>query len=374
MAVAYQAAGSIVVSSTVASINVVAPATAVNDIMLCLLFGKDNIDHTGNAGFTELGTQNHNGTGETASIWWRRAQAGDSGATFAFTKATDNNIFFAGVIVTFRGALTSGNPFTNPGTPTTSDNASSDTVTYATFDPGIACHVVAVGFYNNDLTTVGTISGTNPTLTNRVDIETSTGADCSFFVFSGDSDGAATGARSHTTTSTNDATNQGWLFGIEAQGATTTPISISVSNVGVVAVSKVSTRFRALAVVNVGVAALTKALLFSQTVAVANVGVAGLSKVATYVRSLAVVNVGVVTLSRTASYFRTLAVSNVGVAVLQSAALFSLTLGTVSVGVVSLAKVFISGSGTSSSSLTGRIFLMRCFLVAVLTALVWRIT
>src|SRR3990167_4200415 len=141
MAVTFVAAGDIVVSSTAASIDVVAPALAVDDIMVCFLLGKDNIDHTGSAGWTELGTQPNNGTGQTAAPWWKRAVAGDSGATFSFSKASDNNTFFAGVIAAWRGANLASTVVSNCGTRTGSANASSDTVTYATFDPTIACHV-----------------------------------------------------------------------------------------------------------------------------------------------------------------------------------------------------------------------------------------
>jgi hypothetical protein len=177
--------------------------------------GKDNIDHQGPSGgaWTEIGTQANNTAGMTSSHWWKIAVGGDSGATFRFTKTTDNNIFFSGVISAWTG--THATTPIDATTPTTSNNASSDTVTYADFNPTeSAAYVVAIGIYAEDQTTAGTISGTDPTLTNRFDLESSTGTDCSYFGYSGTSTGVATGARSHTTTSMTDAINQGWVFGL----------------------------------------------------------------------------------------------------------------------------------------------------------------
>ena len=219
MAISYVTVGSIVVNSTTTTLTLTAPACNVDDILIATLIGKDNIDHSPPDGtWTEIGTQTNNTTAMTTSQWWKRAT--ESGGNFNFTKATDNNIFFAGVISAWRGCKTTGSPI-DATTPTVSNNASSDTVTYATFNPTETdAYVVAIGIYANDLTTAGSISGTDPTFTNRFDIETSTGSDCSFFAYSGTSTGAATGARSHSTTSSADAINQGWLFGLIVQGVT----------------------------------------------------------------------------------------------------------------------------------------------------------
>tara|TARA_R110000868_G_scaffold135380_1_gene347862 strand:+ start:319 stop:1026 length:708 start_codon:yes stop_codon:yes gene_type:complete len=217
VAVEFSAIGSITVTSTITNLALVAPTCTNNDILIAVLIGKDNIDHQGaSADWTEIGTQANNTINMTTSHWWKRAVAADSGATFTFTKTTDNNIFFAGVISCWKGALIGATPI-DVSTPTTSNNASSDTVTYADFTPTCPeVTIIASGIYADDnITALGTISGTNPTLTNRYNVETGTGTDCAFFAFSGASVGCvATGARSHTTTSTTDAVNQGWLFGL----------------------------------------------------------------------------------------------------------------------------------------------------------------
>jgi len=217
MAVGFRIAGALAANATTTTLAVVAPTTGVvaDDVFICAIQQNANQVVSPPANWTLI-LELNNTANQRCGLWWHRVVAGDAGATFNFTKPVDDNLLFCGVIACFSGCKNSGDPTTGAGTPTTSANASSDTVTYATFDPAIACHVVAVGFYNNDLTTAGSISGTDPTLTNRWDLETSTGNDGSIFGYSGDSTGAATGARSHSTTSTLDDVNIGVLFGLEA--------------------------------------------------------------------------------------------------------------------------------------------------------------
>lgn len=214
MPVTFQSAGALASNATTTTLAVVAPATVdANDILIVVVLGKDNQTVSAPDGTWTSVHASNNTVNQRVSIFWKRAAGTEDGATFNFTKPTDNNILFCGVCYRFSGCITTGSPI-DTATPTASANASSDTVTYATFDPNAICHVVAIGVYNNDLTTAGTISGTNPTLTNRSDLETSTGTDGSVFMYSGDSDGAATGARSHATTSSADDVNIGVLFGL----------------------------------------------------------------------------------------------------------------------------------------------------------------
>lgn len=219
MAVAFVTVGAIAANATTTTLNVVAPTfddTDNKNILIAVILGKDNQTITAPSGFTKF-VEVNNTANQRTTVAWKRAAPGDSGATKAFTKGTDNNLLFCGVIAIFSGCLTSATPI-DASAPTTSANASSDTVTYADFNPTETdAYVVAVGTYNNDLTTAGSISGTNPTLTNRWDLETGTGSDGSLFGYSGSSDGSATGARSHSTTSTADDVNTGVLFGLVAE-------------------------------------------------------------------------------------------------------------------------------------------------------------
>lgn len=228
MAVTFRAAGALATNAVTTTLNVVAPAGLVaNDILVVAVLGKDNLVITfpgaqnGISAWTKF-VEVNNTTAQRLTLGWARVTDGGlaSGSTIAVTKPTDNNLLFCGVCSAWIGAITTGNPTTGAGTPTTSANASADAVTYATFDPLIASHVVAVGVYNDDATTAGAISGTDPTFTNRWDLETLVGTDGSIFGYSGDSTGAATGARSHSTTSGVDAINIGCLFGLEATSGT----------------------------------------------------------------------------------------------------------------------------------------------------------
>ena len=212
MPVTFVAAGALAGNATTTTLNVVAPTLRIDDIMLATILNKDNQVVTAPSGWAKI-VEFNNTTAQRATIAWKRAVSGDSGATFAFTKPTDNNILFCGVISAWRGCLTGATPI-DATAPSTSANASSDTVTYATFDPAAICHVVAVGFYNEDNTTAGAIAGSDPSFVNRWDLEVPTGTDGSIFGYSGDSTGAATGARSHSTTSAANAINIGVLLGL----------------------------------------------------------------------------------------------------------------------------------------------------------------
>lgn len=231
MAVTFDQVGALATETFITTLNVVVPSGLdTGDILIITVLARDNQVHTlpsvetdgisAWANFVEV----DNTTGLRTTLAWARVTDGTnaSGNTVAITKPSDNNTLFAGVASSWKGCVTSGSPIDGT-TPTTSPNASSDTVTYATFDPtGTDVHVIAIGTYANDLTTAGTISGTNPTLTNRFDLETAAGGDGSIFCYSGDtSDGAATGARSHSTTSTADAVNIGILFALTPSVVTT---------------------------------------------------------------------------------------------------------------------------------------------------------
>jgi hypothetical protein len=215
--VAWVANGSLATNATTASMAITAPSLSVNDIMIAFIYGNNNQVVSPPDGTWTSVCEVNNTANMRSSVFWKRAAAADSGGSFTFTKPIDDNLLFAGFIGSWKGARTSATPIDATAC-SSSPNASSDTVTYATFDPTETnAFVIAAGFYANDLTTAGAFSGTDPTMTNRADLETSTGADASIFVFDGVSSGAATGSRTHSTTSTADAINQGFLFGLVPQ-------------------------------------------------------------------------------------------------------------------------------------------------------------
>jgi hypothetical protein len=200
------------VATTTTSLDLVAPTVLGDDIMLAHIMTNDNVAVVAPAAWALIRADN-NTTGLRTSLFWKRASGSDSGSTNSFTIA--GTTLGYGVITAWRGAARSGSPI---GQTSFSANAVSDTVTYATLTPQRAHGVViASGFYLDDATTAGAISGTNPTFANIVDVETLTGSGGSLFVYWGAAPGIATGARSHATTSTTDAISSGVLLELLTQ-------------------------------------------------------------------------------------------------------------------------------------------------------------
>lgn len=214
MAVIFSAVGALAADASTTNLAITAPACAANDILIAAIQGKDNQVITAPAGWTKF-VELNNTTGQRITLAWKRAALADSGAVFTFTKPVDNDLLFCGVISAWSGCLDRECPI-DTATPTTMVAATAnETVSYASFTPEQSdAHVVAIGFYADDLTTAGAIAGTDPSFANHWDLETSTGTDASIFGYSGASSGAATGARSHVSASTADAINVGVLFGL----------------------------------------------------------------------------------------------------------------------------------------------------------------
>lgn len=207
MAVAYQAQGSDVASVTT-TLALVAPATVNDDIIIANIYSFDNNVVTLPQGWTLIKAAN-NTAAQRQTAAWKRAAVGDSAATFNFGVAGTTLAY--GILTTYRGVEIVGVPI---GTSGTSPNALADAVAYPSITPrDNRSLIVALGVYGLNATTAGAMSGTDPSFTNRVDLETATGTTASLFVFDGLSvTGGPVGIQSHTTTSTVDALNSGILF------------------------------------------------------------------------------------------------------------------------------------------------------------------
>lgn len=210
MAIQFWAAGS-PVAGVLTTLDLVAPTLNVNDIIIAQISSNDNDAVAApDATWTSINELN-NGAGLRSSVFWKRAVSGSSGATFQFTglAGTTANM---GILTAYRGCKTFGSPI---GNITSSANVSADAVTYATLTPlENTSAIVACGFYGEDATTAGAITSTAPSsFANVVDEETPTGNDLSLFQYWGINNvGGATGALTHSTTSTADAVNNGVLF------------------------------------------------------------------------------------------------------------------------------------------------------------------
>lgn len=217
MAVTYQAAGPLAALGTGAStLNVTLPTCLENDILIAVVWSHEAPDTIAPpAGWTEI-REDDRGTAQHGALYWKRAITADSGDSQTWSRTGVAVVGFYGQAAAFRGGKLTGSAIDSDTASFSGNGTASDNIDYASLDPAAACHIVAIGLYRNDLTTAGAMTGTNPTFTLRIDNETATGEDASVFFYSGDSDGAATGARSHPTTSTTDAGSIGYLLGILA--------------------------------------------------------------------------------------------------------------------------------------------------------------
>lgn len=153
------------------------------------------------------------------SLFWKRATVAGA-QSYTFTKATDDNLLFAGVISSWRGALTTSSPLDATAAVRTETAGAADNVTFPAYDPtNTAVHVIFMAYYGNDLTTFAAAmsADTNPDCTLRYDLESALGNDCGLACTSGDNDGSNVASRTWASGSTTDAGNTGVVFALVAQ-------------------------------------------------------------------------------------------------------------------------------------------------------------
>jgi hypothetical protein len=218
MSVAFRAAGAIAANNTETILSVIAPACEVNDVLIASIHGQNTQVVGVPVGWTKF-VEVNNVTVHRATLAWKRAGAEDSGAAFEFTKPVDDNLVFAGHITAWSGCVLSGDPI-DASPPSTNAGGIVDEINYSDFDPlETSAFVIALGHYLNGNTTPGAIAGTDPSFVNNSHVFSTLGTQISFFTYSGSSSGAATGARSHTTTSASNQRNIGVMFGLVEQPA-----------------------------------------------------------------------------------------------------------------------------------------------------------
>jgi hypothetical protein len=164
------------------------------------------------------------GQDHTAAIFWKLASAGDSGASFTFSKASDDNVVFGGFIAVWRGVNTS-TPIDATAPTVFERTTSNDNVDFLDLDPtSTAVEVVLVAFHADDAVDFSTPpTGTNPTLTFRAEEETNIGTDCAIAICSGSNNGAATGNRAWPSNSAANAASSGVMFALVAAGGSPPP-------------------------------------------------------------------------------------------------------------------------------------------------------
>lgn len=218
MGVGFAAAGAGFTSGANTFVDITGPACAIDDILLAVVTNRVSTDVVGPGGLWNVEITSNGGNGR-AYLFWRRAIAGDSGATWTWTRASNSSVPLNGQISAWRGCKKSGSPFIGACVPhyNTSSNAN---INYDSYTPGVPCLVVALGYYS--VTGAGpasfAIAGTDPTLSNHFLVKNSS----NWFGYSGMSTGGPTGARSNDGTDGTSNISTGILLGLEA--ATPVPV------------------------------------------------------------------------------------------------------------------------------------------------------
>jgi hypothetical protein len=244
MTITFIAAGSLATNNTTTTLPVVAPACNINDILICCLMNKDvtNTISPPDGTWTQIVQGFNDATTAAAkhqyAVFWKRATA--SNGTFDFTKATDDNNLFCGVIGVWRGVIATTDPLDATAAGVTETLSNTDNVSFPAFDPtGTDVHVVYVAFYGFDLTTYSAamVANVNPACTIRWDLETGVGTNGSISCTSGSNDGTAIASRTWASNSTNNAANTGVVFALTTGPVSTVNILPSISTTKRIAVN-----------------------------------------------------------------------------------------------------------------------------------------
>jgi hypothetical protein len=226
VAITFVGAGSLITNATTQALIVSQHTnTLVGDIIFCQVINKSvtaNAVTPPDGTWTKLveatnnaATANHR---HQYSLFSKVVTAAGV-QTYTFTKATDDNFLLAGVISSWRGSTT----LDATALGTTVTTAATDNVSFPAFDPtSTSAHVLYFAYYGLAATTFGTMAGTDPTCTNRYDLESSTGTACSLACTSGDSTGSAITSRTWASASTTDAGNTGVVLALSGGGSTDT--------------------------------------------------------------------------------------------------------------------------------------------------------
>jgi hypothetical protein len=221
MSVTFVAAGALAGNATVATQAIAQPTCAVGDILICAIINKSvtaNVVSPPDGSWTAVIATEVNDCTTAAddhqfSLFWKIATATTGNHTF--TKATDDNVLFAGVMVAYRG--TASTPLDATPAARTKTAGASDNVSFPAYDPtSTDVRVIFVAYYGNDATTFAAAmsNDVNPDCTIDVDVESGTGNDCSIAITSGLNDGSNVAARTWASSSTIDAGNTGVVFAL----------------------------------------------------------------------------------------------------------------------------------------------------------------
>lgn len=203
MAITFVAGSSIAaVAANPPTVNLTLPTLSADDIIVINVCSKNIVEASNEintpTGYTELGSKVEidsaaAGDDMRSAVFWKRAVAGDSGASVTISRAGTDTVLLMGVAYVFRGCTTSGDPFDTAGLASKTESVTADDiVVFPAFDPvATDVHVCYMFAGTNDYTGTQPASFTNDgtTFTQRHIVETITGSDGQMGLYSGDRNG-----------------------------------------------------------------------------------------------------------------------------------------------------------------------------------------
>src|SRR3972149_4083236 len=212
--------------------NLTLPALSANDIIIIKVMSKaigggaDEINTP--TGYTEVGTKVNIDASAAAddmrtALFWKRAVAGDSGATVTVSRAGTSALGLYAVAHVWRGAVTAGSPFDTTSIVTGSSITPGDVIVFPAFDPaGAAGHLIYDGWKADDTTDpLANFTNAGRTFTIRDDQETITGTDTTSGIWSSDVGSEGLAAVSANVIGT-DGSYIGYSYALLPQPDTTT--------------------------------------------------------------------------------------------------------------------------------------------------------
>lgn len=188
MGVTFVDKGSIASSASTASLNVTAPMVQAGDTLFCAAFRFGNTNTFTLSGWTALANQAHGGS-RSFGLFWKKASAADSGATFALTTAAAQETH---AIIFAMRTQAPDNPIDPAAVTLRTSSAVGDAINMVTnFDAvGATVHEMVLAIYYDDQTDFSTVpTGDGGGFILRFDAETSVGNGCTFALCSRDGDG-----------------------------------------------------------------------------------------------------------------------------------------------------------------------------------------
>lgn len=182
--------------------DITLPTLQANDIIIIAVMSKSlavpSTEINTPNGYTEKGTKVSIDAAAQAddmrtALFYKRAVAGDSGATVTISRAGASTAGLYAVATVWRGATTSGDPFDTAGIATGGNITPGDVIVFPAFDPvATDVHVIYDGWKADDVTNaLANFTNDATTFVIRDDQESAVANDATHGVWSADRNGNA---------------------------------------------------------------------------------------------------------------------------------------------------------------------------------------